>query len=239
MKALAFYRHSKKEKLTKYNAPSESELNTIGVLGMQWFNDSTIILNTRSGVYFLDNKLNIIRTITKADGLVDESVADIFFDSQKEMWLSTNNGISKVSVNAPFYYYNATAGLNGNIEAITTLGNTIYVGTTSGMYVAELGANNRSGAPHKLVFNQVEGTYFETWNFRVAENRVYGATSDGVFEIVNKKVARLTKAYSNTIYIHENNRMFIGEKDGLRSFSIKREKNGLNRTFLAFQRAIS
>lgn len=213
-----------KGKIEKFNSPSESELNSIGVLGMEWFNDSTLILNTRSGVYFLDNKLKIIRTISKADGLVDESVADIFFDSQKEMWLSTNNGISKVSVNAPFYYYNATAGLNGNIEAITTLGNTIYVGTTSGMYVADLGANNRSGAPHKLVFNQVEGTYFETWNFRVAENRVYGATSDGVFEIVNKKVARLTKAYSNTIYIHENNRMFIGEKDGLRILDKKGEK---------------
>jgi len=211
-----------KGKITQFNSPSESELNSIGVLGMEWFNDSTLILNTRSGVYFLDNKLKIIRTITKVDGLVDESVADMFFDSQKELWLSTNNGISKVSVNSPFYYYNATAGLNGNIEAITTLGNTIYVGTTSGMYVADLGTNNRSGAPQKLVFNQVEGTYFETWNFRIAENRIYGATSDGVFEIVNNKAVRVTKAYSNTIYMHDNKRMFVGEKDGLRIL----DKNG-------------
>jgi serine phosphatase RsbU (regulator of sigma subunit)/ligand-binding sensor domain-containing protein len=218
------YIDTEKGKISKFNSPSESELNSIGVLGMEWFNDSTLILNTRSGVYFLDNKLNIIRTITKEDGLLDESVADMFFDSQKELWLSTNNGISKVSVNSPFYYYNATVGLNGNIEAITTMGNSIYVGTTSGMYVADLGTNNRSGAPQKLVFNQVEGTYFETWNFRIAENRIYGATSDGVFEIVNKKAVRVTKTYSNTIYMHNNKRMFVGEKDGLRIL----DKNGNN-----------
>ncbi len=210
--------------ITKFNSSSEKELTSIGVLGMQRYNDSTIILNTRSGVYFLDNGLNIIRTITKNDGLVDEAVANIFFDSQKEMWLSTNNGISKVSVNAPFYYYNASAGLNGNIEAITIFKNKIFVGTTSGMYQSELGNNNESGAPQKLAFTQIEGTYFETWNFRIDDGRIYGATSDGVFEIVNNKAVRVTKAYSNTICIYKNQKMFIGEKDGLRILE-KENKN--------------
>lgn len=211
-------------KIDRFPQTSEQVLLEVGVLGMQWFNDSTIVLNSRSGVYFLNKKLEIINSISKQDGLADESVSSIFIDVQNEMWLCTNNGISKVSVHSPFYYYNTTCGLDGNIEVITLFNDRIYVGTTSGMYASPLYNNNRSGPPSKLNFSKVSGTYFEAWNFKSNKDQLFAATSDGVFEIKGDKALRLTKGYANTIYFPEDDPdvFFIGEKDGLRLM----EKNG-------------
>lgn len=205
-------------KIDRYPQVSEQVLLEVGVLGMKWFNDSTIVLNTRSGLFFLDKRLSIINTISKQDGLADESVSSLFVDAQNEVWLCTNNGISKVSIHSPFYYYNSTCGLDGNIEVITLFNDHIYVGTTSGMYVSPLYNNNRSGPPSKLNFSKVSGTFFETWNFKSNNDQLFAATSDGVFEIKGEKAFRLTKGYANTIYFPEenSNAFFIGEKDGLR-----------------------
>ncbi|MCK6649353.1 MAG: SpoIIE family protein phosphatase [Bacteroidia bacterium] len=203
--------------IERFPQASEQTLLEVGVLGMKWFNDSTIVMNTRSGVYFLNKDLRITNSITKQDGLADESVSSIFVDAQNEMWLSTNNGISKVSVHSPFYFYNATCGLDGNIEVITLFNDHIYVGTTSGMFVSPLFNNNHSGPPSKLKFTKVSGTYFETWNFKSNKDQLFAATSDGVFEIKGDKAIRVTKGYANTIYFPEDDPdvFFIGEKDGL------------------------
>ena len=214
-----FYSISEKAgTIERFPQASEQTLLDVGVLGMKWFNDSTIVLNTRSGVYFLNKDLSITNTITKQDGLADESVSSIFVDAQNEMWLSTNNGISKISVHSPFYFYNATCGLDGNIEVITLFKDHIYVGTTSGNFVSPLFNNNHSGPPSKLKFTKVSGTYFETWNFKSNKDQLFAATSDGVFEIKDDKAIRVTKGYANTIYFPEEDPdvFLIGEKDGLR-----------------------
>lgn len=216
----------KKSEIKKLSPSSEKIILEKGPLGVKWFNDSTLVMNTRAGVYFLNTKLEIVRTITKSDGLNEESISNIFFDNQNEMWLCSNNGISKVSVNSPLYYYNQSSGFSGNIESIYIFNDNIYIGTTSGIYTSNLNNNNNSGQPQPLKFKAIEGTYFEVWNFNIHKNKIYAATSDGVFEIENEKLKRLTKAYSN--FIHNStispDIMYVGEKDGLRILENKSGK---------------
>jgi len=204
--------------IKKINPSSDKTIIEIGPIGLKWLNDSTLILNTRGGIYFLNKQLDIIRIINKSDGLTDESISNIFMDSQNELWLCTNNGISKVSINSPFYFYNSTCGFNGNIEAITIFDDKLFIGTTSGMYASPLNKNNTSGSPNKLNFKPIEGTYFEVWNFHAQDKKIYAATSDGVFEINNYKTSRITKAYTNSINKSKfyENRIYTAEKDGIR-----------------------
>lgn len=214
-----------KKSVTPVFSVSENKLNTIGVLGMNWFNDSTIFINSRGGIIFLNQKLELQKVINKNDGLNDESIANMFFDKQKELWLCTNNGISKISINSPLYFYNNTSGLKGNLFAITIYNGKIYVGTTAGIFQAELNNQNKSGTAEKLNFKNVEGTYFEVWNFNQNNNQLFAATSDGVFEVDKNKAKGITKAYSNIIFnsVKNENRMYVGEKDGLRI--LEKDKN--------------
>ncbi|OFY86309.1 MAG: hypothetical protein A3F72_10910 [Bacteroidetes bacterium RIFCSPLOWO2_12_FULL_35_15] len=207
-----------KKNITPVLSTSAKQLNDIGVLGMNWFNDSTIFINSRGGIISLNQKLELQKIINKSDGLNDESIANMFVDKQKELWLCTNNGISKISINSPLYFYNNSSGLKGNIFKISIYNNKIFVGTTAGIFQAELNNQNKSSTAEKLIFKNIEGTYFEVWDFNQNKNQLLAATSDGVFEIANNKANRITKAYSNIIFnsVNSENRMYVGEKDGLK-----------------------
>lgn len=211
--------------IKKINPSSQKEILDAGPLGIKWLNDSSIILNTRSGLFFLNKNLEIITRITKNDGLNDESIANIFFDSEDQLWVCTNNGISKISIHSPLYYYSNKTGFSGNIESIIIFNDKIYLGTTSGMSSAILNDNNISGKPKPLQFEQIGGTYFEVWNFNTNGNQLFAATSDGVFEIVGNNSKRLTKAYSTVLCnsTTNSNRMYVGEKDGLKI--LEKDKN--------------
>jgi len=222
-------------KIEKTTSPSEKTILEAGPLGLQWSNDSTIIINSRAGVLFLNEQLELEQVINKNDGLTDESIASVFFDSQNQLWVCTNNGISRVSVNSPFYYYSDACGITGNIESIEIFEDNIYVGTTSGMFVSTLNKNNECGSPKKLLFKQIEGTIFEVWNFAVIGKEIFASTSDGVFKIINNKSARITKAYSNSICSSKDESlMYVSEKDGLRILTKNKNSDWKEAHFFPF-----
>jgi serine phosphatase RsbU (regulator of sigma subunit)/ligand-binding sensor domain-containing protein len=196
----------------------EKYLNSCGVLGLQWFNDSIIYINSRAGLIFLNRKLEFQKIINKSEGLNDETLAQMFIDKQKELWLSTNNGISRVSINSPLYYYNNNSGFNGNIQAITIFKNQLFLGTTVGMFSAELNNENKPSFTGKLKFLPVEGTFFECWNFHEQDGKLLAATSDGVFEITGNRTKRVTKPYANDVSASDKikGRFYISEKGGMR-----------------------
>lgn len=185
--------------LEHLNVPAETQLTNMGVLGMSWINDSLLSINTRKGLAFLSKQLVPFKYITKADGLNDESIAHVFVDRQNEYWLSTNNGISKVSFNSPVYYYDERNGYQGNIQAIYVHQNKLYAGTTIGMYVADLTDLNTPTMPHALEFKKISGTDFEVWNFHAVGNKLYAASSDGAYEINGLTARRISKYYTNDI----------------------------------------
>jgi serine phosphatase RsbU (regulator of sigma subunit) len=221
-----------------FHLPSSAEnyLNSLGVLGMEWYDDSTIFINTRSGIVFLNENLQLKKLIDKSDGLGDESIAAMFFDSQKELWLCSNNGISKISIHSPLYYYDHSSGLSGNIQTIAIFNNEIYVGTTNGIYFAALKNNDKSGEPQKFIFNAVQGIAVEAWNFYQSENQLFAASSDGVYEIINHKAVRFSKQYANAISpsFNNKNRMYFGEREGLRVFEKDKNSKWKEAHFFAF-----
>lgn len=229
-----FYLMDEKNKsISHFPAKVENYLNSAGVLGLQWLNDSTICINSRTGLIFLNKKLMLKKIINKSDGLNDETIAQVFIDQQKELWLSTNNGISRVSINSPLYYYNNNSGYNGNILAINIFEDHLFLGTTRGMFKAKLENQNKPGVSGKLQFNAIEGTFFECWNFHQHDGKLLAATSDGVFRIEGNNAFRVSKPYSNDISssVKFKDRIYISEKGGLR---IMQNTNGSKFEILHF-----
>lgn len=198
---------------------TEKFLVSAGVLGMKWLNDSTIYINSRIGLIFLNDKLVLQKVINKTDGLNDETIADMFVDCQKELWLPTNNGISRISINAPLYYYNTSCGFNGSIQAITIFDKKLFLGTTLGMFYAELYDQNEKVPARQLSFFPVKGTFFEAWNFDNYKDELLSATSDGVFYVNdNFFVERVSRAYANDVSrsVQNDAIVYVSEKEGLR-----------------------
>jgi len=80
------------------------------------FTDTLMLAGTRGGgLTFINTYNNNTYTYTKKDGLADNSVAGIWTDKNRSLWISTFNGLSRYSfTNNTFENFYTSDGLNEN-----------------------------------------------------------------------------------------------------------------------------
>ncbi|GEM_PF-788603 len=77
--------------------------------------DSLCLGTYDGGIIFLNIRNHKFKTYTEADGLPDNTVYSILEDEERNLWLSTNHGLSKFHPNSgTFTNYSATDGLQGD-----------------------------------------------------------------------------------------------------------------------------
>ncbi|HET6990068.1 MAG TPA: hypothetical protein VFJ43_02040, partial [Bacteroidia bacterium] len=189
-----------------------------GVLGCRWVNDSTFAVFTRSGIGFYNRDARFIEVVNKASGLGDESIADIFVDRQKNIWLLHNAGISKICYNSPALYFTDESGFKGTIQWLNRYHGNLYVSTTEGLFREMPNANN---SPNNLHFNRVEEIpHTEVWNLVVMKDMMFIGTSEGLYYSHNGKIDRISDHYINRICESPDPDEFITmEKGGMSVFS--------------------
>ncbi len=69
------------------------------------------------GVIVVDGKFDVVYTIGLEQGLKDAAIKTQFVDNEKNLWLGTNVGISKIEINSPILKFDLTSGLRSTIEA--------------------------------------------------------------------------------------------------------------------------
>lgn len=213
--------------LRKILPPSDSLIKNAGVLGMQWLNDSIIAINSRTGLYLLNKDLELRDVINKTSGLADEAISYCYTDKNGQTWLALNNGLAKVSLSSPFYYYTEKAGLNGVLESVIRDGCYLYVATTSGVYYGKLNDTllSRTYLNNRLAFTPFNNIKVEGWTFLRYNGIVYVATSAGVYMLKDNSATRITEDYTSAIAGSSvNDRIYLGQKDGLAVFSAEKGK---------------
>ena len=63
-------------------------------------------IGTSDGLCKLDKKTNKLVTYTEDDGLSNNNIYGILIDNHGNLWMSTNNGISKFDVNEDKFVMN-------------------------------------------------------------------------------------------------------------------------------------
>ena len=74
-----------------------------------------------------------------------------------------------------------TSGFEGLIQDIKSLGNKIYIATSSGIFYLQ----NPSGNSESIKFIPVKNISVQSWNLLSINNKLLATTNDGVFEITN------------------------------------------------------
>jgi signal transduction histidine kinase/ligand-binding sensor domain-containing protein len=208
-------------------------------------NDKVIAATNNGGCIIIDTKGEILRKINTQSGIQTNNVHHVFIDNQKNLWLGLNKGISKCEIATPISYWNQSNGLEGIVINIIRFNDTIYIATHQGIYYIE---NNLI---KRLDKSQSQSWYFLDYKVpNSIKHKLLVATKDGIYEIHNKKLLKITsertslfmnqsKTDSSIIYVgfsenvgflkYENNKFrFIGEipNSGISIRSIKEDKNG-------------
>jgi PAS domain S-box-containing protein len=177
-----------------------------------------LILGTNNGgCVIVDRNGNIKDKIDKSSGLQHNNVHSIYIDSDKNLWLALNNGISRCDISVPISYWNESVGVEGIIEAIIRFKGILYLATHQGIYLLE---NSQ--------FKKLQNSISQAWaflNFKLEKGKkeiLLVATTQGVFRIDNQsltKIADLSTVYRlyqsktnpNLVFIGMNNNLGIVE----------------------------
>lgn len=163
----------------------------------------------RGGLVVIDGSGKLKHIFTKNSGLQDNNVKYVYEDTQGNLWAALENGISKIEYSSPLSVYNEDySRLPGIVMSVTRHSNSMYVGTTQGLFT--LSSNSEK-------FNLVPQISSMCWSLLAIDDSILAATSVGVYLIKNNTIQRITGTPSYVLFrSHQNsNRVWVGERHGL------------------------
>jgi signal transduction histidine kinase/DNA-binding response OmpR family regulator len=161
------------------------------------------------GLVIIDYNGNLKGIFDKTSGLQDDNVKYVFEDSQGNLWLALEKGISKIEYAAPFSVYDDRCDLPGLVLAVVKHDKLLYAGTTRGLYF--LSSANK--------FRPVSGISSDCRCLLSIGKSLLEGTIGGVFLVENdaKKMIINNRSYALSSSKKDTHRVWVGTDQGLLS----------------------
>ena len=117
--------------------PDEQDLLSAGsIVEARWVNERLIAIATlRAGVIFADPVSGQVTEVLNYNtGLPDNEVYTLYVDRGGNVWVAHDYGFTRVAPGMPFRDYSSYEGLQGNLLCAETFKESVYVGTSLGLY---------------------------------------------------------------------------------------------------------
>ncbi len=141
------------------------------------------------GVIIIDEEGRIVQHLHKGNGLQNNTVLGINTDHQQNIWVGLDNGIDRIEINAPLYYYADNSGSIGTVYAARIFLGNIYLGTNQGLFYSPWPAD---GSYRPFAFTLVEGSQGQVWDLTVADGELLCGHNDGTYKVVGNKLVKLS-----------------------------------------------
>ena len=185
--------------------------------GIRLSSGDFVLATRKGGIIIIDPKGREKHKFTKTYGLQDDDVKYVFEDSQGNLWLGLNKGISKIEYGTPISAFDDRSDLPGIVLSVVKHHNDLYAGTTSGLYILAF--------PLKK-FSPIKEISVNCHYLLSIGDSILAATEAGVFHIANdiKQIGKIlsTSAYFLLHSERSKNRIWVGTNQGL--VSLYREK---------------
>ena len=170
---------------------------------------NTFALGTiKNGIFIMDKSGRMRQHIHKRNGLQNNTVLSMVLDKQGNIWAGLDNGIDRVEINSPFYYYRDVFGEIGSVYAIKVFQDKIYLGTNQGLFYSQWMANDHL---QKLNFKFIPHSQGQVWSLDIFNNQLICGHNDGTFLVKADQIERisgLTGGWQN-IQFRQNSPYFL------------------------------
>ena len=180
------------------------------------------------GVIVIDDAGHIVQHIHKGNGLQNNTVLGMHLDRQRNIWVGLDNGVDRIEINAPLYYYADNTGSIGTVYAARIFGGNIYLGTNQGLFYSPW---TDGEGYHPFSFSLVAGSQGQVWDLTEADGELLCGHNDGTFRVVGDRLEQLspvTGGWTLREAAGRPNTLLQGNYTGLAVF----ERNGHGWQFL-------
>lgn len=163
-----------------------------------------------TGLFVLDQKGNPIIHLDKDDGLISNTINNVFLDKEKNIWLATEKGISKLNFELPFTRFSTESGLTGPFLSVLEYNGYVYVGTNFGLYAKK---------SNETQFTLIPKTQNQIRKIIPTEKGIMVASGNaGLLYIRDKTIVSTLVTPTSAMTIHEStkypNTFYVGLYDG-------------------------
>ncbi|MCK4661510.1 MAG: PAS domain S-box protein [Bacteroidales bacterium] len=226
---LYIWKKNDKNLMIKFNIKTDNffENNQI-YSGIKLKNKNIILASLQKGIIILNPKGEIINKINKNDGLLTNTIYDLFEDKNNNIWLACEKGISRIELNSPITCFNEINGLEGSLLSSIYYNNNLFIGTSSGIYY--LSKYQSDDYPVGMTLKAISDKYMYNLDFhQINDNQnnsiLLSSTLREVIYIEGTEVKGVVKEIyaCNSICpsLKKKGRVFLGSPRGIDIISIK------------------
>ena len=171
------------------------------------------------GVLLYDKNFELVYRIDQNSGLLDGVIQCQFVDKDGNLWIGTNNGISKVLINSPISLYSLKDHKISTVESIVKFNEFLFIATFNGVYFADI--NNIQEGLKKI--NDITVDCYGFLVYYASNNKKYllVAGVDAVYCVDEnfkvKIIAPNCGPYSLQLQYGNPNKIIVCNYDGLSS----------------------
>ncbi|MCU7549709.1 hypothetical protein OCK74_11325 [Chitinophagaceae bacterium LB-8] len=225
--------------LVRISSPDLDQLSKKSIYKAIVVDKNRIALATSfDGCHIIDEKGNIIQSLTHQEGLQNNNIRSIYSDRNNNLWLGLDNGVDFIAFNNSIKHIYPEAQNIGSGYSTILFKNQLYFGTSNGLYKVKLdGSQNLSFIKSKL--ENVENTEGEVWNLSTVNGLLLMGHHNGAFIINNNTAVPLDNSsgfwtFLPMFNVLPSSLMVAGNYLGLNFYDFKNGnflKSGINAQF--------
>src|SRR5690606_30830412 len=122
--------------------------------------------------------------IHKGNGLQNNTVLSLKTDNEQNIWAGLDNGIDRIDIRSPLYYYSDETGSIGTVYAAVIFNGNIYLGTNQGLFYSPWSEGG-------FRFRLVEHSQGQVWDLTIRDGELLCGHNDGTFLIQGDHMVRI------------------------------------------------
>ncbi len=174
-----------------FNIIDEGYLEQNIPVDISWVNSELLAISTLSGgvVFINASSGKVTQYMNYENGLLDNEILTLFVGKNNVVWCATPQGVSIIAPEIPIRNYASYKGLSGNIQVVYELNKTLFVGTSTGLYMLV----------KKSIFEEIV-SYKKIATTEEVISELEQKKKKGFFKRKNKKTTPITTTKPKTSY---------------------------------------
>ena len=179
-----FYLLNSSGDVSKVPSSLDSIQNNFSIFSAIQLSDLSFAIGTvGQGLFLLDSDLKTYKIINKSKGLANNTILSLYEDSNSNIWLGLDNGITVINNNSPFSVYNDNNGVLGTVYATKLYNDILYIGTNQGLFYKKYNSNDS--------FKFIENTNGQVWSLIEIDGTLFCGHNNGTYIVKDANVIKI------------------------------------------------
>ena len=158
--------------------------NNLSIFSAIQLSDLSFAIGTvGQGLFLLDSDFKSYKKIDKSKGLANNTILSLYEDSNSNIWLGLDNGITVINNNSPFSVYNDNNGVLGTVYATKLYNDILYIGTNQGLFYKKYNSNDS--------FKFIENTNGQVWSLIEIDGTLFCGHNNGTYIVKDANVVKI------------------------------------------------